>query len=1396
MNKGFDSAVHQEESQFRKITSSIPVAIFQTNRLGEYTNVNDQWMKYSGLGFDEALGQGWIQSLHPEDKDRVLAEWQKALSTGTQFRTELRFRDKNEKVTWLIAEAGALHDKKKNVSGFVGTAIDITQHKKVELFLEAQKKTLEMIANGDRLEEILKNVTLNYEASIPEAFCTILLLDKEGRHLRHGAAPSLPARFIKAIDGEPIGPVAGSCGTAAHRKQQVIVSDIAQDPLWVNYRDIALANGLKACWSTPILDQTAKVLATFAIYYTEPRLPLPDDLAMIAQMANHVKIVLINHYREMTLKETEEKYSATLERITDGFVALDKNFCYTFVNKKAAVLSNSTLGEMIGKNIWELFPGVIGTAFHNTYNQSVEEQKQISFEQYYPAFDIWMIIDFYPSSNGMSMYIKDITDVKKGELVIKEKANFIESIINASPDIIYVYDIEELKNVYINDGIQTNLGYSDAEIKEMGSGVIPTLMHPKDFENYLQYTYPQYAKLSDGELHVHEYRMKDKTGNWHWLRSKESIFLRQPDGTPKQIFGISNDVTEQKSAENALRLSEERYKAYVEQAADPLFVHDYSGRFVEVNPQACLSLGYTKEELLSLNLFDIELDFDLASAQAAGSRFKPDEHFTLMGHQKRKDGTVFPVEASFGCFDLDGERHFIVQARDISERIKAQETSVANEQQLELIYNTSTDAIFLIEVEDGRLFKFTSVNNGFLATTGLNEEQILGKYIDEVIPEPSLSVVIRNYQKAIAGKKQIQWEETSKYPAGTKTGIVSVNPIFDDKGKCTKLVGVVHDITDRKKAETKLQESESYLRTILDNEPECVKVLNRRGELLSMNPAGLSMIEADSELQVLGRRMVDLVDEKYRSGFNQLSKNVFRGRSGVFEFESTGLRGGHRWLATHAVPLKDIQGNITSLLGVTRDITEQKRSEILVRESEEKYRNLVERAADGIIQINEQGKIILANGFLCRMLQYTESELLKLSIEDTYAHEEKHLVRQRMAEVKNKGSILYERRMVRKDGTEIPVDVVLAKTGQHGFLAIIRDITERKKSEEAVRQSEERFKAAFNASPDSITIASIKTGKLVEVNDGFIDLFGFTREESIGKNSSELGVRDLVNREEVAQFFAKQQAIRNVEGIFYIRAREKRVCLSSIVKLRWKDEDCLLSIIRDVTEIKNTEIELKEVNTKLRELARHLQSIREEERTNIAREIHDELGQQLTGLRMDTSWLAKKIENKEKGVGEKINGMLELIDETVKSVRRISTDLRPGILDDFGLVAALEWQSHEFEKRSGIVSVFRSSEVDLQLDNVTVTALFRVYQESLTNVARHSGASKVESELTVNDGELMLTISDNGKGFSKLEISKNRTLGLVGMRERVLMIGGKIEIDNLPGQGVRVQVTVPLKTAI
>jgi PAS domain S-box-containing protein len=246
-------------------------------------------------------------------------------------------------------------------------------------------------------------------------------------------------------------------------------------------------------------------------------------------------------------------------------------------------------------------------------------------------------------------------------------------------------------------------------------------------------------------------------------------------------------------------------------------------------------------------------------------------------------------------------------------------------------------------------------------------------------------------------------------------------------------------------------------------------------------------------------------------------------------------------------------------------------------------------------------------------------------------------------------------------------------------------------------------------------------------------------------------------------------------------------------RITYRDKPCVLGIGFDISRLKDAQNLLRQSEEDLRDLASSLQNVREEERAAIAREIHDELGQQLTAIKLDVSWLDRKIAG-DIVIKDRITGVLAMLTEMIQSIRRISTQLRPSILDDLGLLEALKWLARDFQKRTGIRIELDCPEESLKVEPAVTTGLFRIFQETLTNIARHAEATDVSAKLYMEDERLVLTIADNGKGFDPAAAKKKKTLGLLGMKERTLMMKGAYEIDSQPGKGTSLRFMIPLES--
>ena len=517
-----------------------------------------------------------------------------------------------------------------------------------------------------------------------------------------------------------------------------------------------------------------------------------------------------------------------------------------------------------------------------------------------------------------------------------------------------------------------------------------------------------------------------------------------------------------------------------------------------------------------------------------------------------------------------------------------------------------------------------------------------------------------------------------------------------------------------------------------------------------------------------------------------------------------------------------------------------------LEQSETRLRSIVETAHDGIITADVRGSIAFWNRAAQSIFGYTAEEIVGRPVTTIIPERFHNAYARELARVAStgKGRLVgktVEMIGLRKDGSEFPAELSLAvwRTTEGMFLtALLRDISERKHAEEELQRYRHRLeevvekrtaelrrvneelrteiaerKRAEKAVRDQSRILETffkhtitplafldRDFNFIRVNEAYADADERDASEFPGRNHFELYPSDA--RAIFERVVQTKTPFETVERPFTYPDHPEwgttywDWSLVPILDAEGEVEFLVLSL-KDVTERKQAQQELERSRQELRELAAHVQTAREQERAEVAREIHDELGQVLTGLEMDLAWLHTRLAENDEGsrhaLLDKLDAMSSLVDTTIESVQRIAAELRPGVLDDFGLLAAIEWQAQEFEKRAGIPCTLLLAIEDIHLEDAASTALFRIVQEALTNVARHAEATTVAISLKQEGDTLHLKVKDNGKGIAEDAMTGSASLGILGMRERARFLGGEVSITGLAKKGTTVEVTVPLR---
>ena len=384
-------------------------------------------------------------------------------------------------------------------------------------------------------------------------------------------------------------------------------------------------------------------------------------------------------------------------------------------------------------------------------------------------------------------------------------------------------------------------------------------------------------------------------------------------------------------------------------------------------------------------------------------------------------------------------------------------------------------------------------------------------------------------------------------------------------------------------------------------------------------------------------------------------------------------------------------------------------------------------------------------------------------------------------------------------------DLMLATAGVAGAAVIMlavalvyRQTARSKAADRALQSTEARMGDIIDSAMDAI-VAVDESQRIVLYNPAAEKVFLWPRDAVLGRPLDMLLPERFraPHREHIHRFGEAgitSRRMRRHTVLAGLRSDGKEFPIeASISQHSERGKKVFTVILRDVTERVQAETELRRSQQDLRELAAMAQSAREQEKTRIARELHDELAPSLTALKMDLAWTAERLGAKQSALSDKIARMQSLLDTTVAATRRISADLRPLMLDDLGLAAAVEWLIEGFRERNAIECELVAESDDLDFKEPLASCVFRILQESLTNVARHSGASSVQVALARSNGEIALTVKDDGRGFSPDAPRKPDSYGLVGLRERAYLVGGKVKIDSAPGKGVRIDIRIPLE---
>jgi len=867
--------------------------------------------------------------------------------------------------------------------------------------------------------------------------------------------------------------------------------------------------------------------------------------------------------------------------------------------------------------------------------------------------------------------------------------------------------------------------------------------------------------------------------------------FRTRDGK-RYFYAIVRDLTEQKGVEERLGESEGRFKRIVETSTDVIYELDVDGRLVFVSPGVERVLGFTVEEFQGTNFSEHFRPEDLPAAKESFARNLRGED--VRGQELRilnKKGEPVDIEVNATRIYADGQ---VVGsqgvARDISERKKTEALLRANEAKLKsqfkglpvpvFAYQRKGDDIILVDCNDAAVDMTRGKIVDWLGCNAVEfhaDRPDIIRYLQTCFEEKGCHKVETNYRLKTTGE--------------TKHLSVTIGFVEPD-------MVLVHteDVTARKEIEEKLAQSEARLWTILESIPFDLLLIDDSGRYVMQNAA--SKIAWGDVTGKLPEEVADSAEtlavwlDNNRKAF---SGEVVRGET------SYKISGVERHLYNIIAPVYS-GGGIRGITIVNIDITELKRAEKALRESEEKYRFLVENTGTAVSFWDTEGRLLLANRIAAHYFGSTPAQMIGKTAHDLLPKDQADKVRARQQHVLISGAGMQNEEHLNTATGERWFRSFLQPVGDaegrlFGVQVVSHDVTELTRVERDLRESDARLRLMVSQLPAVLWTVDRNLRFTSSAGMG-LEVLGLKPGQVVGKTLFEyFGTGDPESLS-----IANHRRAMEGEAASYQVTWNGRVWETHLDPLHDNQGEIIgcVGMALDVTEQKLAEEEVENSREQLRALAKRLHEVREEESTAIAREVHDELGQALSGLKFDLDFVKRRLGRCEEPgerakLDERIKEMYATIDTEIEVVREISTRLRIKALDDLGLVGAIEMYSQEFRRRTGIpcdVNQYGVEVMESEMDSQRKTSVFRILQEILTNIRRHAAATHVWVDLRGEEDSLILEVRDNGKGIPAERLKHLDGLGVLGMRERAQAFGGHVKIDSGPGKGTSVSVTIPL----
>ena len=905
-------------------------------------------------------------------------------------------------------------------------------------------------------------------------------------------------------------------------------------------------------------------------------------------------------------------------------------------------------------------------------------------------------------------------------------------------------------------------------------------------------------------------------------------------------------------AEEALQASEQRFRALVQNASDIVMILEADGIIRYESPAVERMLGYGPEERVGTSVFEHLHPGDLKPARSSFAELleKPDDRITIEYRVRHKWGSWRHFEAvgTNLLHDL-AIRGIVVNSRDLTERKRAEEALRESEKRFRATFDQAAVGVAQV-APDGRWLR---VNQRLCQITGYTEEELLEKTFQDITHPDELDADLKQAHQLLAGEiETYSMEKRYLRKDGSTIWVnLSVSLVRGPSGEPDYFISVIEDISDRVRAEEASERSGESYRTFVEQstegiwrfeleqplpvntqEDEQIEHFYRYGYLAECNDAMARMYGFSRADELPGARIGDLLTRSAPENIAYLRAFV---RSGyrLTDAESYEISrwGNARYFLNNLTGFVE-NGSLVRIWGTQQDITERRKVEEALRHSEALYRTVVEQAAENIFLVDAKTKQILeANNALHRSLGYTAEEMRRLTLYDIVAHDRESVDRLTQHILEEGHFSIGERKYRRKDGTLLDVEVNVSAIPRDGRVAMCitaHDVTERKRAEDMLRRSLDALLALYEAGhvlgstleAEEVgtrllrimqRVSSLSTAVISRPDvHGQLRVWRAVGLENLPKkirytSGVEATLQSVLESGEqrLFQLASFEEDARHLVGLgLPLRIRNRSIGLLEVYGPEDLLEEDTVDILGSMTSqaasaLENARLygELAEREKRLEDLVGKLLAAQEEERRRVAYEVHDGLAQVAVAAHQRLQAFSRRHPPQTERGGRDLQRVARLVRQTVSDARKIIANLRPTVLDDFGLAAAVSLEIERL-REDGYQVDYEEELGDERLPDTVEISLFRIAQEALTNVHKHARTEKIRVELRRRRGEVCLEVRDYGRGFDPtarpIGNGPGERVGVAGMQERIGMLGGEFEIRSKPGEGTSVIVTLPV----